>query len=757
MVFGRTINYAFVNYDDDKYVYDNPDVLCGPGVQAVTWAFTHVHASNWHPLTWISHQLDCQIHGKWAGGHHLTSVLLHAATAVSLLFVMLQMTGRFWHSAVVVTLFAVHPLRVESVAWVAERKDVLSGLLFVLALGAYAAYAARPFSWGRYLTVVLLFALGLMAKPMLVTLPLLLLLLDYWPLQRFAALPAARLILEKLPLVGLSAASCCITVLAQTRAMAETHYPLAARLENAIVAYVSYLEKFIWPARLAVLYPHPGSELSIIRVVGSALVLTAVTAVAVAWSRKRPYFIVGWLWYLVMLLPVIGIVQAGMQGMADRYTYLPQIGLVVALVWGGEQACCDRFVDRNVLALAAAAWIVGLMAVAWRQTGVWRDSESLWRHALACTSANPIALGNLATFLDQQGRLDESIAEGRELVRIEPDYAPNHFDLALTLARAGRIQEAIACYKEALRLQPDYLEAENCLANQLRNVGKCEEAASYYTKAMRAGPEGAPACNNYGSMLVAEGKINQAVQCFRQAIEHDPTYLEAYNNLGKLLLRSVRTAEAISCYERAVALKPDFAEARTGLGLALVRAGRIREAAAQFQQVALEKPDDAAACCNLANAMNDLGEMEPAVACYQKALRLAPQSALAHENLGNALMRLGRLQEAIEHFEQAARRNDVNAGCRLVWLLAAGEPTLGGDPCKALIWATRLKELSQGRSAAVLDALAAAYAANRRFSEAAASAQRALAIAVESGDSLLAGQIRQHLLRYRQEQACRGP
>ena len=701
LVYARTIHYPFINFDDGTYVYNNPNVFHGLTGQGIVWALTCAHSCNWHPITWISHQLDCQIYGNWPGGHHLTNVLLHATTAILLLFVLLRWTGHFWSSAMMAALFAVHPLRVESVAWIAERKDVLSGMFFMLTLGAYTAYAVRPFSWSRYLAVVLLFALGLLAKSMLVTLPCVLLLLDYWPLRRFLSLPtyresrspervvAARLVLEKIPLVGLSAVSCVVTLLAQTDAMRSEVFSLPVRLGNALVAYLAYLGQFLWPARLAVLYPHPGNELSIAQVLASALVLAGLTAIAVVCRRKRPYLLVGWLWYLVMLLPVIGLVQVGAQGMADRYTYLPQIGIVIALVRGMVQVCSDRRLRQEISVLASAVWLLALVTVAWYQVDVWRDSESLWRHALACTSRNYVAHGNLAGALGRLGRMEEAIVECRESLRVKPAFVKTHQNLAALLQRAGRLPEAIVCYQETLELRPDDLVALNNLANDLRDVGRYQEAAIYYSKAMREGPEGAQACDNFGHMLVAQGKIDQAIRYFQQAIQHDPSYAQAYDSMGKVSMRVQRMADAISWYKKALALDPDSAE--------------------------------------------------------------------AHYDLGDALMRLGRSPEAIAHYEQAAQQKDFHACCRLAWMLATREPSEGGDPARALAWAEKARELSRGQSPAALDALAAAYAASNRFPEAVAAAQCALAMASRSGDASLGPQIQQHLQLYQQNHNCRSP
>ena len=395
-VFGQTVTYEFVNFDDPDYVYRNARMTQGLTFDGIAWAMTTNCCTNWHPLTWLSHMLDCQIYGPCAGGHHLTSVLLHAITAVLLFLVLRRMTSDLWPSAFVAAVFAVHPLHVESVAWVTERKDVLSGLFFVLTLAAYLAYVRRPFSLPRYLAVAAMFALGLMAKPMLVTLPFVLLLLDYWPLGRFTncldkplaashVTPVSRLVTEKIPLLLLTLASCAATVWAQEQSIVDTEeLRFSARIANALVSYVGYIGESFCPINLAVYYPHPQAGLPMWEPIAAMLLLAGVTAAVVMRRRKNPYLLVGWLWYLGMLVPVIGLTQVGLQAMADRYMYLPQIGLVIGLTWGAERLVRSWPRRAWVCGATASLVIVELAVCAAQQTTYWRDSESLWerRHRM---------------------------------------------------------------------------------------------------------------------------------------------------------------------------------------------------------------------------------------------------------------------------------------------------------------------------------------------------------------------------------------
>jgi tetratricopeptide (TPR) repeat protein len=460
-VFGQTLHHQFVNFDDDVYVYDNPMVAPGLTHKGLVWAFTSVYAANWHPLTWLSHMLDCQLYGLRPGGHHLTNVLLHAATVIALFLVLRQMTGALWRSAFVAAVFAIHPLRVESVAWVAERKDVLSGLFFMLTIGAYVRYARRPWSWWRYGLVVLLFAMGLMCKPMLVTLPLVLLLLDYWPLQRMETGKFSGLVVEKLPLLALSAAACVATVLAQQESIQSLKsFSLPLRLGNALVAYMVYLGQMVYPAGLAAFYPYPHNGLPPWEVALAATLLIALSAF-VFWRRRRePWLLMGWLWYLVMLLPVVGLIQAGRQAHADRYTYLPQIGICMGVTWMVAQ----WRVNRAALGTLMAGTLGVLMFCAWKQTAYWQDSEALWRHTLACTTDNDMAHNNLGIVFYQKGQLDDAITQYQTAAEITPDYESAHFNLAKALFQKGRVQESIAQFQASLQINPDDMQVMDGLA-----------------------------------------------------------------------------------------------------------------------------------------------------------------------------------------------------------------------------------------------------------------------------------------------------
>ena len=473
IVFGQTLTHDFVNFDDDRYVYENSEVNRGLTLDGLKWVLTHSHASLWHPLTTLSHMADCQIFGLKPGGHHFANVVLHNIAAVLLFLVFRAMTGSSWRCAFVAAIFAIHPMRVESVAWIAERKDVLSGVFFMLTLGAYLRYARVP-SLSRYVTMSILLACGLMSKATFVTVPLVLLLLDYWPLQRASDFRAwRRMIIEKIPLFALSAAASVATMFAQTVTMASLEQlPLLPRLKNAAVSFIVYLRQMFWPTDLAVFYPHPHDQLNIWIVLMAAALIIAITLVAIVVRQKHPAVFVGWFWYLLLLAPVIGIVQAGLQARADRFTYLPHIGITMLLTW----TCADltqRWRNRRVVLTSIATFaIVVSIVLAYQQTTYWRDSVTLWERALAVTSNNQTAHQNLAAALWTKGRIADSnqharaaaIVHARTTLKDYPYDVPTHNDLGVLLVQSGDVRAGIEQWETSLQIDPDDGNALNNLA-----------------------------------------------------------------------------------------------------------------------------------------------------------------------------------------------------------------------------------------------------------------------------------------------------
>ena len=502
VVFAQTLRYDFVNYDDPRYVYQNTRITSGINFANVAWAFSHIHSENWHPLTTITHMLDYQLHGLKAGWHHFTNVLLHSL-AVVLLFVALErMTGALWRSAFVSAVFAVHPLHVESVAWIAERKDVLSAVFFMVTLLAYFHYTRSP-SIRRYLIVAIVFALGLMSKPMLVTLPFVLLLLDYWPLGRFDAhrsntgRQVLQLVMEKIPLIALSAVSSLITFLAQRGAIGWTEQlPMSERITNAFVAYVVYIRQMFWPTELAVFYPHPENRLPIWEVSLALIILVGIMAAAFVLRKRAPYLVTGWLWYLGMLVPVIGLLQVGWQGHADRYTYLPQIGLYIAVTWALTDLIRSWRFQRTALSAAALIVIGALSWRGWLQTSYWRDSETLFTHALAVTSNNDVALNNLGIIFLDKGQLDDAISKLQAAIDLRPENAPAHDNLAKALLKKGQVAEAMVHYRKFFELEPASVEARNTLGTALIQQGHVREAIDQWQESLAIQPENGNAASN---------------------------------------------------------------------------------------------------------------------------------------------------------------------------------------------------------------------------------------------------------------------
>jgi len=584
VVFGQLLQYDFINYDDPRYVYENTNITNGLTIGGIAWAFTHIHSMNWHPLTTISHMLDCQLYGLKPGAHHFTNVLLHSIVAILLLLVLQRMTGgpsgtgSIWRSAFVAAVFAIHPLRVESVAWIAERKDVLSGVFFMLTLLTYFRYV-RVRSIGHYLTVLFMFALGLMCKPMLVTLPFVLLVLDYWPLGRIRGQKSdvsghenlVMLVVEKIPLVGLSAISSVVTFLAQRGAVGWTEQlPVLARINNAVVTYAAYMWQMLWPVKLAVFYPHPESRLPLWEIILCLLLLIGITAAAVVLRKSRPYFITGWLWYLGMLVPVIGLVQVGWQGRADRYTYLPQIGLYIAITWGIADVTAAWRWQREILT-AGTAIVVGLLS--WRasvQASYWRDSETLFTHALAVTSNNDVAENNLGIVFLQKGNLDEAISLLQAAVDLRPENSPAHENLAKALLQKGQVTDALVHYRRLLELQPDNIEVHNIVGTVLIQQGQAREAVEEWQKVLAIQPDNGNAMSNLAWVFATSPDDSlrdgaKAVQLAEQAMRISGGRIPIiFRTLAAAYAENGRFSEAIQTAQRGI----ELANSRGNSGLA---------------------------------------------------------------------------------------------------------------------------------------------------------------------------------------------
>jgi len=581
IVFGQTLGHQFVNFDDRTYVRGNPEVTRGISIEGTKWAFTHAVAANWHPLTILSHMLDCQLFGLKPGGHHFTNVLLHSLAVILLFLALWWMTGELWRSSFVAAIFAIHPLHVESVAWIAERKDVLSAVFFMLTIIAYIHYVHRP-SLLRYLLISILFACGLMAKPMLVTLPFILLLLDYWPLQRFnhlnGSVPAEAnreikkrswqwIFWEKIPLLLLSGGASIAAIITQDQSInLIKHVSFASRIANVFASLVIYLRQTVWPQRLAVFYPYPEGAVSAWETVGAIALVVAVSVTAFVLRKSKPYFFVGWWWFVGMLVPVIGIIQVGIQAHADRYNYLPQVGLGLIVSW----AIADvRIAGRHQRIFAGACSAIVLLALicsARVQTSYWSESQSLWEHALAVTPDNETAREHLSeAYLDKE-RINDAIVQGREAVKLAPDSADAYGVLGAALGRTSQLDEAIENLQTAEQLNPKL-------------------ARVHY---------------NLGNVFLKRGQIDDAIANYENELWLYPNFAEGHNNLASGLFRKGRPDEAFEHLKTALKLNPNDPEALNNLGIALSQRGEMREAIAQWNKTLEVQPDNLEAQCNLA-------------------------------------------------------------------------------------------------------------------------------------------------------------
>jgi tetratricopeptide (TPR) repeat protein len=723
LVFGQTVHFAFVGYDDNTYVYENPAITRGLSLNGVEWAFTHVVVSNWHPLTMLSHMLDCQLYGLNAGGHHLTNVLLHTASVILLFLVLRRMTGKLWRSAMVAAVFGIHPLRAESVAWVAERKDVLSGLFFMFTLWAYVRYTRRPFSLGRYLWVAILFALGLLCKPMLVTLPFVLLLLDYWPLGRFqltnlrATLRALwPLFREKIPFFVLAAVLSVVGFLAQSDArIALEHLSTARRSANMIVSYGSYMWEMVWPRNLGAHYPFvPAVPIWQIVSVGALLLTFTVLAIQVA--RRNAYILVGWLWYLGMLVPVIGLVQVGSQSHADRYTYLPQIGLYLLLTWAAADVCA-RWRYRHVMLGGASTMIlIALIFCARAQASYWQNSESLWTHTLASSSNNLFAYDNLGRALYDLGRKEEAMVHFRQALQIDPRYAPAQDDLGLALFQMGQKDEAIIQLRQASQINPQDAKIHDHLGNALLSLGRMDEAIIQFRQALHTNPKDADAENDLGFALFQIGQKDEAITHLRQALQIDPNDGKRENNLGFALFQIGQKDEAITHLRQALQINPHDAKRENNLGFAL----------------------------------SQMGQQDEAIIHFQRVLQISPDDANARGILGRALLQAGREGEAIVQFQKALQINPRQPEIQntLAWMLATAPLATLRDGRRAVELAEQANQTASGENPLFLRTLAAAYAEAGRFDDAVRIAQRAGELAQTAGQSGLVEQLNSELKFY---------
>jgi len=630
-----SLRNEFIEYDDSVYVYNNEHVKQGLSWNGIVWAFSDVSTGNWHPLTWFTHMLDAQIHGGAAWGHHLTSVLLHAINTVLLFVVLRRMTGMVWASLAAAALFGLHPMRVESVTWICERKDVLSGFFWIVSLWAYARFVEEsskttPKAKGFYLASILLFFCGLMSKPVMVTFPCVLLLLDFWPLERWKTMRPGKLVVEKLPFFLLTGLVCSLTYVAQKHTgmmnpLADLNF--SERLQNVPVAYVRYLGKAFWPTDLCALYPHPG-QWPIAFVLGSLALIAAITVLAFLQRKQRPFLLAGWLWFLGTAVPMIGIVQVGAQSMADRYSYIPIIGICIALAMGVASLVKNRRPTPAWLGVIGPALVCAMLTR--QQITYWRDNASVWQRAIAVTTANYEAHYRLARALAIQGDLDAAIVEFENVVQLRPNFAEAHYSLGKALALNGRLDEALTRFQRAVEIDPGNVVA----------------------------------LNNVGNILLQRGRFHEAIANFRRALEIQSDNGPAHSNLGYALVQLRQVDEAVAHLQKAVEFQPGNSSAHNNLGSVYLQRGDFARAAAEFQIVLQLEPNSVEAYSNLGSSFLALSKPAEAIRAFHAAVTLRPDSAELHRNLGFALSQQGRLDEAIREFEEAVRLKPDYADAR---------------------------------------------------------------------------------------------
>jgi tetratricopeptide (TPR) repeat protein len=658
-VFCPVTGFQFVNYDDTDFVTANPHVQAGLTLEGFKWAWHSEVARNWHPITMFTHMLDCQLFGLRPWWPHLVNLLLHAANTVLLFYLFKRMSGAVWRSAAVAALFALHPLHVESVAWVAERKDVLSTLFWFLTIWAYVRRVEivnDQLSMINYFLALFFFAMGLMSKPMLVTVPFTLLLLDYWPLGRMKSCAAAwRLVAEKIPFFALSAALCMVTYQIQQHGgsvLGLQAFPLGSRLGNALVSYVRYIEKMFWPSHLAGLYLRSG-EWALWQVALAAFFLLTVSTLVLAEWRRRPYLAVGWFWYAGTLVPVAGLVQVGMQAMADRYTYVPMIGLFVILVWGGWELAGARGLTRYAPAAAAAALAL-CAALTLHQEFYWKNSETLYGRMIDATPNNYMARYNLGNLYSRENRTNEAISNLTAAIEGEPNYAEAHNNLGGLFLDQKRYDEALQHYRIAVRVRPEFLYYFN-LANALADTASARQDTNEFA---------------------------EAVDTYQKAMQLNPASSDAHHNLALTWQAQGRPDEALAEFEQAARLDANRADTWTQLGFLCASHNKMPEAERAFRELVRLQPNNADAFGWLGNALGEQSKLADAVPFYLTSLRLNPADGKTEFNLALTLTRLGKRDEAVVHYRQALRINPnyPEAQTALRQLEGAGNPPKDPNP-----------------------------------------------------------------------------
>ncbi len=779
--------HEFVNYDDWDYVSKNPHLRAGISKHAIHWAFTSISGANtyWHPLTWVSHMVDCQLFGVQPGPHHLVSAFFHTVNVLLLFLVMSRMTGAFWRSVLVAALFAWHPLQVDTVAWIAERKNLLSVFFVLLCLAAYQRYARRPGLW-RYLPVFFLLCLALMSKALVVTLPCLLLVLDFWPLRRLSCsnlrfktlspqlggrqphvqYPESSilfLVLEKLPLFLPVALSCYLMIL-KHQLLGEISggeaLPLGARVCHARVSEMRYCGKTIWPTHLAVYYPHPGWWPT--WHVGLAIAFLATVSLLVLWlARSRPYLLAGWLWFLGSLVPAIGIVQAGLQSMADRFAYLPVVGLFIMLAWGLPDLLARRPQRKLLLPTLAGASLLTALLLTTCQLRHWKNTDTLFKHDLAVAGDNFIARNILAEGCFARGHYEDALAHLRRAVDLQPANYTGYSGIALVLNAQGKFAEAIPYSEKAVAIEPAYPDAHANLGVSYQKLGRLAEAEEQLREAVRLAPDCAQSaefCGRLAIVLLQQGRLYQALPLFEQSLRADPNNLEVRAQYISALMKKGFLDQAVAQGQVALRFAPDSPDALNNYGAVLFAQGKVEQALVCFQKALQLKPGFPEAHNNCGITMAARGGFAQALPHFKEALRVKPDFLDARSRLIQALLREKRIAEAVEEYHHLLRQQPESAEImnNLAWILATCPDAAIRNGTEALQLAQRAC-VANPHSFSFLDTLGAAYAEAGHFAEASSTVQKAITLAQTAGQTNAAAKFRLRLDLYQSNQSYRGP
>jgi len=710
---------GFVSYDDPQYITENADIKAGITWQSLGRSFIQPHYFMWHPLTTLSHKLDWQLFGSNPLGHHLVSLVFHIVNALLLFWILTNITGSTLPSAFVAAVFALHPLQVESVAWAAERKTVLSGLFWLLTIAVYIWFTKRP-SLKRNIFLFLVYGLCIMTKPVVVTLPLVLLLLDYWPLERFEKASIKRLVVEKIPLLTLSAILSVITFAAQHKGgavVALEKICLRDRIGNMFTSYAGYIGKTIWPKGLAVIYPYRSTSFSDVGTVGCIILFILMLFLSVYTRRRRKYVTVGLLWYIGTLVPVIGLIQSGSQAMANRYMYIPILGLLIIVAWGVKDLISDKRNLQIVAAISAGAVLTTALILTRTQVRYWQDSLTLFEHTLRVTENNQIAENSYGCALFDLGRENEAILHLNKAVKISPLFKDARCNLGKVFLKEGKFNEAIACFNEVIKQDEDFAEAHYNLGLALGKQKRYDEAIQHFNKVLKIDPHYPDAYKKIGLALYESGRNDEAIALFNRILQKNEGSAEAHYNLAVVLGRQKKFDEAIEHLAKALKIDPNYPDARNRMGLAMLATDRFNEAIEYFKESLRSNTRQAEVYANLGSTYHQLGEYEQAISNLTRAVELDPNNA---DTLNN-----------------------------LAWTLATVNDSSLQDANRAIGLARRACELTGDKKAEHLDTLAAAYAAAGRFEEAVKTAGQAIETAKTEGREDLVSEIQGRMELYK--------